>query len=236
MTRSITELVADLIAAGAEPAVAALVVVAAYERGSVCGQSADSLRTSDDKRRERDKLAKREKRAKSKLLKQQTSPLSAVAERPETSADSLRTNADIDQSISFLLPSENGNSEEEVKKEKKKEVSARARGTRLPDDWRPDEAGWKFAADRGHSSQVIEDEILKFRNYWTNRTDKQACKPRWDRAWQNWVLGIKGSTNVIQKPAANGLATALRGLRQHIAETDRGEDGSRPPPRLLSHG
>lgn len=83
----------------------------------------------------------------------------------------------------------------EEKKEKKKEVSARARGARLPDDWRPDEAGWDFAAARGHAARVIEDEILKFRNYWTNRTDKQACKPRWDRAWQNWILNVKGNTN-----------------------------------------
>lgn len=38
------------------------------------------------------------------------------------------------------------------------------------------------------------------------------------------------------KTARNGLSAALQGLKDHIGEVDRSEEGGQPPPRLLSHG
>lgn len=94
-------------------------------------------------------------------------------------------------------------SQELPKEEKKQEVEvlnseprAKAkRGARLPDDWTPSEIDRQYAAGRGLRLIEIEIEATKFRNYWTNRTDKLATKPRWDRAWENWILNMKGSPN-----------------------------------------
>jgi hypothetical protein len=70
----------------------------------------------------------------------------------------------------------------------------------MTEDWDPDAKGMKIAADRGLRLVEIEIEITKFRNYWINRTDRDACKPRWDLAWQNWLLNVKGTLNA----GANG--------------------------------
>jgi len=114
-----------------------------------------------------------------------------------------------------VLPIKEGNEEEEEEKKESKEVAPsklpRARGTRLPDDWVPSEIDIDFALKRGHSRAVISTEGLKFRNYWTNRTDKQATKRSWHRAWQNWILNIrpvKQENNVIA--AADDLVDTMR--------------------------
>jgi hypothetical protein len=90
---------------------------------------------------------------------------------------------------------------EENKKEEKKEVDrkvvveGRKRGARLPDDWQPSEVDIQFARGEGLTARQTKTETTKFRNYWTNRTDKLAAKPRWDLAWQNWILNIRKETN-----------------------------------------
>lgn len=85
----------------------------------------------------------------------------------------------------------------------------RARGARLPDGWEPSAADFKFATSRGLRLIEIDLEATKFRNYWMNRTDRQASKPRWDLAWQNWILNVKGSANGHAKTSLSDLASEL---------------------------
>lgn len=53
-------------------------------------------------------------------------------------------------------------------------------------------------------------------------------------AWINRVLQPKqGNRN--GQANSNGLSRALAGLREHVGDIDRSEEGGVPPPRLLSH-
>lgn len=97
--------------------------------------------------------------------------------------------------LSSLLPSsevQSGNQEVESKKEvsnKLPRARTKREKTRMADDWRPDDKGMRFAGDHGLRLYEIEIEITKCRNYWINRDE---AKPRWDLAWENWILNVKG--------------------------------------------
>jgi hypothetical protein len=124
--------------------------------------------------------------------------------------------------LSSLTESQSGI--QEVSKEKKKEEASseprekKPRGARLPDDWQPSEA------DR------------------TNRTDKQAAKPRWDRAWQNWILNVRPGSNGTAPRAGSKDDTrertvnALRALDPFPYRDDvgRSEGPGSPVSRQLS--
>lgn len=72
---------------------------------------------------------------------------------------------------------------------------ARAKATRLQDDWMPDQSDQDFAKAKGLSNDRLQTEALKFRNYWTSKSGKDATKTNWQRTWQNWILNSKGSPN-----------------------------------------
>src|SRR5215467_5862685 len=76
--------------------------------------------------------------------------------------------------------------------ERKKEVSNKdsRRGTRCPPDWTPEQTDLNFAVCH-LSEAAIENEVIKFRNYWTAKAGKDATKLNWGRTWQNWVLNAK---------------------------------------------
>lgn len=61
------------------------------------------------------------------------------------------------------------------------------RGSRLPDDWQPDDADRAFAAAHGLNPEEIDRGAFEFRNYWTSRAGREACKLNWSRTWQNRV-------------------------------------------------
>jgi hypothetical protein len=62
------------------------------------------------------------------------------------------------------------------------------RGTRLPDKWQPSERCIAYALDHGMSSERIEREIERFKNYWLEKTGAGATKITWEGTWKNWVL------------------------------------------------
>ena len=63
--------------------------------------------------------------------------------------------------------------------------------SRIPEDWRPDDAGLTFAAARG----VPEDEAEAFRDYWLARGDLMAS---WPACWRTWCR------NAVQFGRATG--------------------------------
>jgi hypothetical protein len=68
------------------------------------------------------------------------------------------------------------------------EPASRRRGSRLLDDWLPDEADLAYAASRGFQPLAIDRMAERFRNYWTSKTGKDAAKLDWHATWRNWVL------------------------------------------------
>lgn len=92
--------------------------------------------------------------------------------------------------------------------------SARARGFRLPGEWRPTDADLTFAQSLLPSAAIIHTEIEKFRDYWHARAGPGAVKRDWSATWRNWC----------RKAAENGHATARQGGGRSAAPWQRRDD------------
>jgi hypothetical protein len=57
------------------------------------------------------------------------------------------------------------------------------RGTRLPDDWQPDEGQRAFALEQGLDPDAT---ARRFRNHWHAKPGKDGRKARWGATWENW--------------------------------------------------
>jgi hypothetical protein len=122
--------------------------------------------------------------------------------------------------------------EESSKEESKKEVVARARGTRLavtelPDDWRA------FAV--GHGVADPAAAFAEFRDYWIAVPGQRGTKLDWAATWRNRIRNLPKNRGSNAKPP-NGLAGALARLRDDIAADERSEERGRPALRLLPGG
>lgn len=66
-------------------------------------------------------------------------------------------------------------------------VGEKRRASRLPDDWKLDEAGRGYARQKGFQDSAIDDMADNFAEHWQNKTGKASTKLDWSRAWQTWV-------------------------------------------------
>lgn len=238
MTRSLTELVADLIASGAEPALAALAVVSAYERGCehVATRVDDMDETCSDMIPERSKNAVRCARRREKIKQNKALAKANDVAKPDSqtvSPEHVATRVGMSprcdlSSLPFL---ENGI--REVKEEKKKEVITGARGTRITDDWQPSDAAANFVRELGLDPKTLRDEFVDF---WIAVPGSRGLKLDWDRTFKNRARQIAPKGKPYGTPSSNGLSTALRLLKDDIRSADGGEERRGPHPRLLSHG
>lgn len=62
----------------------------------------------------------------------------------------------------------------------------RARATRLPPDWEPNDADWGEACLTLRTTGA-KAELAKFRDYWKAKPGKDGTKLDWDATWRNWV-------------------------------------------------
>jgi hypothetical protein len=206
-------LVTALVASGMAPSEAAALIARAVIEATAKSKTSGALRTA--RWRERHRASHNVIGASSPS----TVTAASQASQNVTCDPTNATNAPLLLSSSFVSP-----------KEEKKESDVvvlsptpRARqkgGMRLRDDWKPSETDRQFAASRGLSPADIDTEATKFRNYWTNRTDRQAAKPRWDLAWQNWILNMRGTTN-----AKNNVLAASDNLVDRVRQFDQPAPG-----------
>ena len=81
------------------------------------------------------------------------------------------------------------------------------RGSRLPEDWMPDEKLMQWASEQ-RPDLNLPDVIDSFRNHWISMTGASARKRRWDLTFQNWVKREKrGPRN--SRPAVNAAGYEL---------------------------
>jgi hypothetical protein len=68
-------------------------------------------------------------------------------------------------------------------------LSAKAspRGSRLPEDWTPNEEQITYAQQKGMTDEQIERTAADFADYWIAKPGKDGQKADWDRTWQRWV-------------------------------------------------
>lgn len=64
---------------------------------------------------------------------------------------------------------------------------ARARGTRLPEGWQPSPEAFVRAKER-MPVEAIEQELVKFANYWMAKAGADAVKLDWNRTFDNWII------------------------------------------------
>lgn len=72
------------------------------------------------------------------------------------------------------------------------------RGSRLKDDWIPDQNQTNEAAGMGLTMQEIDNEAAKFRDYWIAKSGQSATKVDWSATWRNWcrnVIERRGKTS-----------------------------------------
>jgi len=63
----------------------------------------------------------------------------------------------------------------------------KAQGSRLPDDWWPDDTDVAAAQREGLNDADIEREAAKFRDYWVGVPGQRGRKADWRATWRNWV-------------------------------------------------
>lgn len=77
-----------------------------------------------------------------------------------------------------------------------------ARGARLPPDWSPGDEGIDFAGRQGLVNGRAQDELSKFRDYWTAQPGQKGVKVDWLATWRNWVRRASENTG---KPKAGDI-------------------------------
>lgn len=87
---------------------------------------------------------------------------------------------------------------------------SKKRGSRLPDDWWPDEDLKAYARDRLPDGRSCQQETEKFKNYWRAAAGRNAVKLDWGLTYQNWILRAAenysrpGPTGARDAPRRNG--------------------------------
>lgn len=80
--------------------------------------------------------------------------------------------------------------------------TAQQRGTRIPDDFEPDNPLRQWARDRGFTDPQIDEVTAAFTRYWRAKSGRDATKLDWPATWQNWVA--KEDPRRVRIPAAAG--------------------------------
>ena len=115
------------------------------------------------------------------------------------------------------------------------------RGTRLPDDWKPDDDLLKFCASNGLSPELTGQTVSEFVNYWTALPGARARKLDWPKTFKNRVLEVAGRNSRFQaragpsggygRKAPGGLAQAMMNLQKEI-EDEQKQTHDDPPDVL----
>jgi len=85
------------------------------------------------------------------------------------------------------------------------EPVARKRGTRLAEDWWPNEQEIQFAV-REHYLTNMEwsDQARRFRDYWIGVSGQRGVKVNWTSTWKNWIRKWRDENPHLKK--GNGHA------------------------------
>jgi hypothetical protein len=124
----------------------------------------------------------------------------------------------------------------------------RQRGSRLPPDWQPSMADVAFAIDRRMSRGRLENEIEKFRNYWTAKGGAGATKRDWSATWRNWIITARerghgpsnsggrgpGTIDASRRPAT-GSDAILAGMGRLADQVDQRRMSALSQGREVSH-
>lgn len=68
---------------------------------------------------------------------------------------------------------------------------ARTRGTRLSEDWKPQDEDWTEAIQRLGGADGARFELVKFRDHWKAAPGQKGVKLDWDATFRNWIRNAR---------------------------------------------
>ncbi len=188
----IAELVAQLIAAGTPPDVAASVVAQAFTAGVLSSSDRDNPRDErDERRRETDRLRQQRWRDRNAISRDKRDNPRDV------------TNASLSKEERI-----------ESKEGSKRETT---RGSRLPVLWTPTPQDWAVASELLGEPKA-KSELEKFRDHWAQQPGARGVKLDWAAAWRNWTRR-SAEYSTPRNGAPNGRRTvhdAARDLHENL--------------------
>ena len=132
-----------------------------------------------------------------------------------------------------------------------KKTNPSNRGSRLPDDWKPNDDGRRLAVDELGSNAAAHREFAKFQDHWRGKPGSAGRKIDWDATWRNWVrtaadrAGSAGSNVIHINRTPNGKPSVHDAIDDIIRGFDRpdgdmfaggGGEVCQNPHGLLSQG
>jgi hypothetical protein len=100
--------------------------------------------------------------------------------------------------------------EEHPPEKTKKTTTSKAspsRGTRIPDDFQPDESLKQWFRDQryGGPAEFWRTEHAKFCDYWTAQSGQRGTKADWPATWRNWMRKAAERVPAAGRPAQGGF-------------------------------
>lgn len=177
---------------------------------------------------------------KKKAQRERTAKATAArAQRQETSDDERNDQRDDARNVH-----QGKGREGNIKPEANASGRAREkRGTRLPDDWQPDDA--TFGVHELGSAEASARELEKFRDHWKQKAGDAGKKLDWNAAWRNWCRrslemrggvgppGVHSGMTASNPKPGNSVHEAARRLQQYTEIASGPRDDGQPPRRAI---
>ena len=96
------------------------------------------------------------------------------------------------------------------------------RGTRLPDDWAPDEKliAW---AKKERPDLDVNIQLDLFRNYWHTKSGKDAVKLKWHLVFKTWIHNARASHATKNGYVDNSSVARVDRANEAARARERGE-------------
>lgn len=199
----IAKMVREMIAKGVDPDVIELAVATAEMTSAPVVSGGSPVDIAAEKRRAYD----RERKKKLRGIPPESTGIPRNSENP-----SLSKEVSIDN-----------------RKEERETPKRSVRGHRLPVDWRPLPDDQPGALAKLGGSPALEQEILKFHDYWKAQPGQRGVKLDWDATWRNWIRNAKGQPN-----GRRTVHDAARDLHENLLNRIAAFD--EPAPRSVRDG
>ena len=115
----------------------------------------------------------------------------------------------------------------------KKEPSVPKKGTRIPEDFRPD---LDEAVRIGVPMQLVSQEAAKFADYWRGVSGAKGVKLDWPATWRNWCRNAASRLGARSSPAKSNFRDHQDEVTKSFERAANGRDHEQEQPSFLDLG
>lgn len=153
-----------------------------------------------------------------KLLETKAQRTAAAKSRWDKEKDTCKSNAAPHSKCNASKPNQSNLNNKEESVEARVPRAAPKKGTRLPSDWTLPSEWRDWALSEGRDLD-IDDQALRFRDYWVAKPGAAATKLDWLATWRNWIRNAKPGYG---KGNEDGLDRAFRKIRGEVRNGNSG--------------